>query len=150
MTAGSRPRAADPVTLPDEGRLIIDAMNVLASRPDGWWRDRAAATARLLRELQDLGASRTDPVLLVVEGRAGRALRPGRHGDIEVVHATTEGPDAADDRIVALLESRLTVAPEGTSTDTVVTADRGLRDRAHELGARVVGPSALLRRLAPE
>ncbi len=140
-------RRDDPVTLPDEGRLIVDAMNVLASRPDGWWRDRTAAVARLLTELQPVGARRAGPVLLVVEGRAGAALHAGSHGDVEVVHATRVGRDAADDRIVALLEQRPTRATDGAATDTVVTADRALRDRAQQLGARVLGPSLLLRQL---
>ena len=32
-------------------RLIVDGMNVLGSRPDGWWRDRAAAMERMTRRL---------------------------------------------------------------------------------------------------
>ena len=31
--------------------LVVDVANVLGSRPDGWWKDRAGATARLLDEL---------------------------------------------------------------------------------------------------
>jgi hypothetical protein len=138
------------MTLPDDGRLIVDAMNVLASRPDGWWRDRPAAVARLLAELQPLGARRAGPVLLVVEGRAGAALHAGRHGDVEVVHATRVGRDAADDRIVALLGQRPAMGTDGAAPDTVVTADRSLRDRAHQRGARVLGPSLLLRQLTTQ
>src|SRR5690606_26288861 len=29
-------------------RLIVDGMNVIGSRADGWWRDRDAAMARLV------------------------------------------------------------------------------------------------------
>ena len=36
----------------DDGRLIVDGLNVLASRPDGWWRDREAAFGRLIADLQ--------------------------------------------------------------------------------------------------
>ncbi len=138
--------------LPDEGRLIVDAMNTLASRPDGWWHDRPAAVERLLAELQKLGARRAGPLLLVVEGRAGAGLREGRHGEVEVVHATRGGRDAADDRIVALLEQRSAsgAAGVGDGADTVVTADRALRDRARRLGARVLGPSVLLSELTAE
>ena len=32
-------------------RLLLDTANVLGSRPDGWWRDRAGATGRLLADL---------------------------------------------------------------------------------------------------
>jgi rRNA-processing protein FCF1 len=44
---------------------------------------------------------------------------------------------SGDDAIVDLLRR------EGDGDGVVVTADRGLRDRVTELGARVVGPSAL-------
>ena len=27
--------------------LVVDGMNVIGSRPDGWWRDRAGASRRL-------------------------------------------------------------------------------------------------------
>lgn len=138
------------MTLPDDGRLIVDAMNVLASRPDGWWHDRPAALERLLAELQPLGAGRAGPILLVVEGRAGAGLRAGRHGDVEVVHATRRGRDAADDRIVALLAERSGVGAPGSGADTVVTADRALRDRVRQLGAGILGPSVLLSELTAE
>ncbi len=120
------------------GRLLVDAMNVLASRPDGWWRDREAAYRRLITQLQPLAAGRPGPVIVVVEGRAGDALAPGTHGDVEVVHAGTRGPDAADDRLVALVE-----AAAHPASDTVVTADRALRDRIEAIGATVIGPGAL-------
>jgi predicted RNA-binding protein with PIN domain len=35
-------------------RWLIDGMNVIGSRPDGWWRDRPAAKRRLLEELEKL------------------------------------------------------------------------------------------------
>src|SRR5690606_10814503 len=31
--------------------LVVDAANVVGSRPDGWWKDRAGAAARLRDEL---------------------------------------------------------------------------------------------------
>ena len=36
--------------------LVVDAANVVGSRPDGWWRDRAGAAARLLGGLAGLRA----------------------------------------------------------------------------------------------
>ncbi len=36
--------------------LIVDGANVMGSRADGWWRDRAGAMARLHGELADLAA----------------------------------------------------------------------------------------------
>ena len=125
--------------VPSDGPLIVDAMNVLASNPDGWWRDREAAFRRLVEQLRPLAAARDDRVLVVVEGRAGERLRGGADGDVEVVHAARRGSDAADDAIVALLDD-----PAVTSA-TVVTADRELRRRAINAGALVVGPQTLRR-----
>ena len=135
---------------PDDGRLIVDGLNVLGSRPDGWWRDRTGAFERLIAELQPLASRRRGAVIVVVEGRAGESVRAGRHGDVEVVHASRRGRDAADDRIVDLVA---TPPPAGThrrGRDTVVTADRALIERVGDAGAEVLGPSTLLRLLAAE
>src|SRR5258708_5965287 len=48
--------ALQPVT------IIVDVANVMGSRPDGWWRDRAGAAARLAGELAAL-AGRGMPAL---------------------------------------------------------------------------------------
>ena len=130
-----------------EGRLLVDAMNVLASRPDGWWRDREAAYRRLVDQLQPLAQTRPGPVIVVVEGRAGDALAPGRHGDVEVVHASARGRDAADDHLVVLVTDGADASSDEPSTDTVVTADRELRDRVRAAGAMVIGPGSLRRHL---
>ena len=37
--------------------LVVDAANVVGSKPDGWWRDRAGATARLRDGLTDINAA---------------------------------------------------------------------------------------------
>jgi 8-oxo-dGTP diphosphatase len=37
--------------------LIVDGANVMGSRADGWWRDRAGAMARLHGELAALAAA---------------------------------------------------------------------------------------------
>ena len=119
--------------------LVVDAANVVGSKPDGWWRDRAGATARLRDGLTQLHATGLPDlpgpveVVLVVEGRA-RAV-PAVPG-VRVQPATGSG----DDTIVAL------VAAEGAGREVVVvTADRGLRDRVTALGARVRGPSSVPR-----
>ena len=36
--------------------IIVDGANVVGSRPDGWWRDRAGAAVRLHDKLADLAA----------------------------------------------------------------------------------------------
>lgn len=119
--------------------LVIDAANVVGSRPDGWWRDRAGAARRLMDSVAAAVAavSLDPPVTMVLEGaaRAGVPAGPvpvdGR-GALEVVHAERDG----DSAIVALVERLVTTDPDVV----VVTADRGLRDRVTALGAQVVGP----------
>ncbi|GAA3345803.1 hypothetical protein GCM10020358_54260 [Amorphoplanes nipponensis] len=119
--------------------LVVDAANVVGSKPDGWWRDRAAATARLrdgLTGVADTGLPGLPgpvEVVLVVEGRARDV--PAVPG-VRVERAAGSG----DDAIVAL------VAAEGAGRAVVVvTADRGLRDRVTALGAGVRGPSSVPR-----
>ncbi|MEN3613553.1 hypothetical protein AAH979_28905 [Plantactinospora sp. ZYX-F-223] len=117
-----------------EPLLVVDAANVVGSRPDGWWRDRAAATARLrdrLAVLARLGLPGLAPpveVVLVVEGVARRV---GPAEGIRVVAAEGSG----DDAIVGLVEAE--AAGRGC---LVVTADRALRARITALGAEVRGP----------
>jgi hypothetical protein len=131
---------------PQDVVLLVDIANVMGSRPDGWWRDRAAAATRLLIGLEPLsGAEVTLPtgletvriteVRAVLEGAAKRAegpkavsvLRADRDGDSEIVEEA----------------SRLTASGK---TPLVVTADRGLRRRLSER-AHIVGPGWLNRLL---
>ena len=115
-------------------RLIVDAMNVIGTKPDGWWRDRPAAWRRLVGQLEQHAERTGDEVLVVIDGR-----RPSdwKHGDaIESVFAPG-GPDAADDEIVARVEAD--ADPESLR---VVTSDRGLAERVRELGAEVVAAKA--------
>src|SRR5918992_1633383 len=46
-------------------RWLVDAMNVIGTRPDGWWRDREGAVRRLLEELREFadGGERVTVVL---------------------------------------------------------------------------------------
>ncbi|MEX2551360.1 MAG: NYN domain-containing protein [Nitriliruptoraceae bacterium] len=122
--------------------LCIDAMNVIGSRPDGWWRDRDAAVGRLVDELQPYAAGTTADVLVVVDGRPIPGLEEGDHGAIEVCYATRPGPDAADDRIVEFIRATDDLEVE------VVTADRDLRARVGALGATSTGPRQLLHQLS--
>lgn len=119
--------------------LVVDAANVVGSVPDGWWRDRAAAAARLrdaLAGVADDGLPEAPApleVVLVVEGAArGTTGIP----TVRVVAATRSGDDAIVDLVRAEAARRAVV---------VVTADRGLRERVAALGARVLGPRAVPR-----
>jgi 8-oxo-dGTP pyrophosphatase MutT (NUDIX family) len=46
-----RPRLVERV------RVVVDAANVVGSRPDGWWKDRAGAASRLLERVGALSAA---------------------------------------------------------------------------------------------
>ncbi|MFD2766960.1 hypothetical protein [Micromonospora eburnea] len=119
--------------------LIVDGANVVGSRPDGWWRDRAGAATRLRDALVPLAEAGVPPelpppvkVVLVVEGAArGVPAVPG----VEVVAA----PGSGDDTMVEL------VAAAADRRRVVVTADRELRARVGALGAEVHGPRWLPR-----
>lgn len=127
--------------------LVVDGANVVGSRPNGWWRDRAGAAARLrdrLGRLARAGVSGEDlrlaphwcwwpTIRLVVEGQA-REIGPG-DGEVEVVAAKSD----ADTTIVETVRG----ARDGEQM-VVVTADRLLRSRVEAEGAYVIGPAKLL------
>jgi hypothetical protein len=53
MTQGDGTGAVND-RLDDEVTIIVDGANVVGSRPDGWWRDRAGAAVRLHDNLAKL------------------------------------------------------------------------------------------------
>lgn len=117
----------------------MDAANVVGSRPDGWWHDRAGAASRLVAQLRqgvETGAL-PPPVVVVLEGAARAGEPEGTTGEVEVVHASGSGDDCLVERAAAAAERF-----------TLVSADRELAERARQVGADVVGPSWLLERLA--
>lgn len=125
--------------------VIVDGANVVGSVPDGWWRDRLGAARRLRDTLPGVvatGVSGLDgpvEVVLVVEGAAAAlATEPAPIG-VRVVAAPKSG--SGDDAIVDLVAASTAAAPARPCV--VVTADRGLRERASARGAHVVGPRAL-------
>lgn len=118
--------------------LIVDAANVVGSVPDGWWRDRRGATARLrdrLAPLAESGIAGLRPpvhIVLVAEGRA-------RGVETTLQVTVVDAPAAGDDTIVDLVRT------DRDHTVIVVTADRELRRRVTALGALTVGPSTIPR-----
>jgi predicted RNA-binding protein with PIN domain len=116
---------------------LVDAMNVIGTRPDGWWRDRHAAMARLVDELERWVAATGEDVIVVFERPPSP---PITSPTVEIAHAPRAGRNAADDEIVR----RLRADPEPTRF-RVVTSDRVLADQARLLGAAVV-PAESLRR----
>jgi hypothetical protein len=114
--------------------LIVDGANVVGSRPDGWWRDRAGAAHRLYERLS-VADLPFDQVVLVLEGAARKGV-DASDGPVGLVHALGQG----DDAVVALARMQ---ASDGWEV-TVVTADRGLRERVTEEACAVLGPTWLL------
>ncbi len=112
-------------------RWYVDGMNVIGTRPDGWWRDRDAAMLRLVDLLEQWAAVEGADVVVVFERKPSP---PIRSTVIEVAHAPRPRRDAADDEIVRRL--RLEPAP---ALVRVVTSDRWLADQALALGAGVHG-----------
>jgi 8-oxo-dGTP diphosphatase len=143
--------------------IVVDVANVMGSRPDGWWRDRAGAAVRLHAEIVRLARTGRAIVLpspapgeprlapgwvMVLEGAARAAAArltaaepdadadrtgPVQPGEVRVLQARGSG----DDTIVA-------VARELPGRRVVVTADRGLRARCVAVGAEILGPGWLL------
>ncbi len=115
--------------------LIVDGANVVGSRPDGWWKDRAGA-ARRLHERLLVADLPHDEVVLVLEGQAKGGVAAGRDAHVRTVHASGSG----DDAIVAQAKA---AAGQGSRV-AVVTADRILMGRVERHGATVLRPSWLL------
>lgn len=122
-------------------RLVVDAMNVIGSVPDGWWRDREGAVVRLLAALDRYAAEYPDERVTVVLEREPR--RPLETERVEVLWAPRPGRDAADDEIVRRLPGWT-----GEGEVAVVTSDRGLAARAKGAGAAVRPARAFRRALS--
>lgn len=117
-------------------RWIIDAMNVIGTRPDGWWRDRHAAMVRLVDALERWSAADGHDVIVVFE----QPPRPPIVSSvIELTHAKRPRPNSADDEIVRRVE----LEPDPSSV-RVVTSDGVLSQRVHAAGASVY-PAAMFR-----
>jgi predicted RNA-binding protein with PIN domain len=119
-------------------RWLVDGMNVVGSRPDGWWRDRHAAMLRLVDSLERFATATGHEVAVVFDGRPFELDRGGR---VEVGFAPG-GRNAADD---AIAERVAEDAEPGTLT--VVTSDGELSERVRAAGADVETAGSFRRRL---
>jgi uncharacterized protein YaiI (UPF0178 family) len=119
--------------------LVIDAANVIGSRPTGWWRDRAGAARAFTEQVRaSVADGRLDaPVIIVLEGRSREGADATIVEGVEVVHSPGVG-----DETIAALAGRHPGA-------VVVTADRELAERVRAVGAEVAGPSWLLAQMSP-
>ncbi|OZE80498.1 NTP pyrophosphohydrolase [Rhodococcus sp. 15-649-2-2] len=121
-------------------RVLLDTANVLGSRPNGWWKDRAGSTGALLTSLAE-----TLPRTVELPG--------GQYGWLTRIEAVLEGE--ARDAVVNDPRTR-TILANASGDDTLadqarldgdltalVTADRGLRDRLPD-SVQVLTPSTVL------
>jgi predicted RNA-binding protein with PIN domain len=121
-------------------RLIVDGMNVIGSRPTGWWRDRPGAMRDLTAELVDHADRTGESVVVIFDGTP---FDLAGSDAVEVRFASRRGRNAADDDIAALVE-----ADDDPASITVVTSDAELVGRVRAAGGDTTGARAFRRRLA--
>ncbi|CAN5527398.1 NYN domain-containing protein [soil metagenome] len=122
-------------------RWLVDGMNVIGSRPDGWWRDRRGAQRALVEQLRAFAGEGGHEVTVVFDGSPYAVEGPT--GGVRVLFASRTGRDAADDDIAAL-------ARRGATALTVVTSDADLAARVKAHGAEVAGAGSFRRLLDRE
>jgi predicted RNA-binding protein with PIN domain len=119
-------------------RWIVDGMNVIGSRPDGWWKDRGRAMAALVGMLDRWASVHGAEATVVFERPPSIAIGSSI---IEVAYAPKAAANSADDEIVRKIR-----ADPRPHEIRVVTSDKGLTDRVTGLGASVY-PAASFRDL---
>jgi predicted RNA-binding protein with PIN domain len=120
--------------------IVVDGNNVIGAVADGWWRDRPAAVRRLLGRLQGY-QQRTGSTVVLVLDVPQADLPAGEHDGVEVVYPRRRGRNAADERILELLDER------GLAGAEVVSSDRALATGVARRQARAVGAGSFLTRL---
>ena len=128
-------------------RWQVDGMNVIGTRPDGWWKDRDAAMLRLVHPLERWAAAEDEDVTVVFERQPSP---PIRSSVIEVAHAPRPKRDAADDEIVRRLRAEPAPrGPRGHLGPVAGRPGRGAR-RGGPRGRDVPGSSGLLLTRLPQ
>ena len=120
-------------------RWVIDAMNVIGSKPDKWWNDPDRAVRAFVEAIANYAASSGQNVTVVLDKDPGRLPSPG---PATLVVASRRGRNAADHEIVELVRR-----DDSPSEIAVVTSDKRLRERVEELGARVFSSRRFRERL---
>jgi predicted RNA-binding protein with PIN domain len=118
---------------------LVDGMNVIGSRPTGWWRDRRGAKEQLVSDLGRYAEATGEAVTVVFDGEPFE-LEGGQ--GVEVAFASRRGRDAADDDIA----ERVAADPRAEEL-RVVTSDAALAERSRAGGAEVLGAGSFRRRL---
>jgi 8-oxo-dGTP diphosphatase len=129
--------------------VIVDAANVVGSRPDGWWKDRSGAAERLHDAVStlaregvpaaafDLPESWWWPEFVVVLEGAARSATVTEAERVTVRSAEGSGDDEIVEQVNRSFDG-------GAEHVIVVTADHELRNRVERLGAGFAGPRVLL------
>ena len=130
------------MTQAEQTRVFVDGNNVMGSRPDGWWRDRAEAARRLVAEIIPLALGHGGAWTIVFDGQEPPAMPPSP-ACLTVIHTGHRRRDGADDRIMELVHEQADRA-----ASLVYTSDAKLRTRVKALGTHVMGSRTLLRQLA--
>jgi predicted RNA-binding protein with PIN domain len=126
-------------TRPNQVRWLIDGMNLIGARPDGWWNDPDRAM-RALAETLDAYAAQTGDDVTVVFDRRPASLES--HHKLRVVVARWKGRNAADHEIEVMVGD-----DEEPGTLRVVTSDRRLAEKVRALGAKTVSSGSFRARL---
>lgn len=126
--------------MPVVERYLVDGMNVIGARPDGWWRDLDGAVVRLARALARWRAVEGVAVTVVFDGAPPPGLDEVDLGGL-VVAFPGKGR-AADDEIV-----RRVGIDSDAGAVRVVTSDRPLAERVRAAGAGEVVGAGRFRRL---
>jgi hypothetical protein len=115
--------------------LLVDAANVIGSRPNGWWRDRPGAARAFVEQVRAAAVAGRlpQPVVVLLEGKARSGVDPGVADGVSIVHAPGSGDDAL-----------LAVIADATDQVKLVSADRALCQQAQALGADVARPGWLI------
>ena len=125
-----------------QSRVFVDGNNVMGSRPDGWWRDRAGAARRHVADIIPLALGHGGAWTIVFDGHEPPAM-PQSPECLTVIHTGHRRRDGADDRIVELVHER-----SNRAASLVYTSDAELRTRVKALGTQVMGSGTLLRQIA--
>ena len=132
---------AERMTQAAQSRVFVDGNNVMGSRPDGWWRDRAGAARRLVPEIIPLALGHGGVWTIMFDGLEPPAMPPSP-GCLTVIHTGHRRRDGADDRIVELVHEC-----SDRAASLVYTSDAKLRTRVKALGTQVMGSGTLLRQI---
>ncbi|QUR67702.1 NYN domain-containing protein [Mycobacterium spongiae] len=117
-------------------RWIVDGMNVIGSRPDGWWKNRHRAMVALVERLErwTSDAAPGDYVTVVFERPPAPAIPSSL---VEIAHAPKAAANSADDEIVRRVQVLVQSQEAPPEEIRVVTSDKTLIDRVRGLGASV-------------